>query len=230
MNRLLDAVRMTVVAVLTTFTCANPGRAQVIIEPVGIESTTSPTLVSDPDPAVAFSNPADADLAVGIDHVVVVDNWQIVVYDKATFEEDPEEAEAERFDIRWEDGFWRTTWPNWPTTPADDQVVFDPRVIYDIYNNVFWIVAQEYIPTDSPTGIWFNIAVAEDPTGPWEIYRLDARTWRTTLRRTTSLMGIYSTSPTSPWTRTTCTSAHGPGAALALSWSRHPFGSSARRN
>jgi hypothetical protein len=70
-------------------------------------------------PDVRFDTPADADVAVGLGEVVVVDNWQIVVYSKADFEVDPEDAELARYDLRWENGFWSS---HWTSPPADAQV------------------------------------------------------------------------------------------------------------
>lgn len=135
--------------------------------------TTSPIVQESTLPK--FDVPADADLAVGGLHVVVVDNYQIHVYTKSTFDPQNDPSWTDEFDLRYASGFFSDL-VQAPETFAP----FDPRVIYDIADDRYWIVAMDYIPAGgSASQVHFNIAVSEDgdATGTWYKFRLDARAW-----------------------------------------------------
>ena len=136
---------------------------------VGAHVTQSPQLQQN-----VFDVPADCDIAVGAYEVVAIDNHQISVWTKASFDpSNPNPTQAiSPYPLRGQSGFWASEGANTP---------FDPRVIYDMFDARFWIVACEYTPQagQNPSEIHFCVAVTEtaDPTGSWHRFRLDIRDW-----------------------------------------------------
>lgn len=114
--------------------------------------------------------PGDPDIAVGPNHVMVVSNTKVAVYAKGSFAAgDPPIASWPMFDDIGTSGFWDSVGAETP---------FDPEVLYDPFDDRFWVMAMEYFHV-VPTRNWFDIAVSasSDPTDGWHLYRLDAIAW-----------------------------------------------------
>lgn len=126
---------------------------------VGIEVNTSPTISG------SFDVPADAEIAVGWDKVVVIDNDEISVWSKPTGTGTP--VRLDTFQMRDNPvSFWDSQGADAP---------FDPRAVYDPVEDRFWLLAMEYLG-GSPPEAYFYVAVTQtgDPTGTWNKFRFDA--------------------------------------------------------
>jgi hypothetical protein len=100
--------------------------------------------------------PPDADLAVGLNHIVAVVNGQIALFDK-------QGNNLSRQNMAGAQGFW--------AAQGAGGWVFDPETHYDEHEHRYWIVACE----QNGSASFYNLAVSagSDPTGPWHKYRID---------------------------------------------------------
>lgn len=103
--------------------------------------------------------PPDPYIAAGVDHVVVVVNSRLAVYDK---EGSPEFVEY------LSDWFSDVHPPNFLNEP------FDPRVIFDHHANHFVIIA---VARDADQASYYLLSVSQtsDPNGQWWNYRMNAK-------------------------------------------------------
>lgn len=100
--------------------------------------------------------PPDADLAVGLHHIVTIVNGQLAVFDR-------------NGNVQWRRnlagamGFW--------VTLGAGGWLFDPEAHYDEHSHRFWVIACEQTGSAS----YYNLAVSatHDPTGDWYKYRIN---------------------------------------------------------
>jgi hypothetical protein len=99
--------------------------------------------------------PPDTDGAVGQDKLLVTLNNNYVIEQKS-------------------DGAVLST-VSMPTFwgPAGAVLPFDPKTLYDPYNNR-WIVSAVCEPQSASSSILFGISDTSDPSGAWHLYRVDA--------------------------------------------------------
>jgi hypothetical protein len=105
--------------------------------------------------------PPDTNLAVGRNHVVVATNDDWAIYDRNG-------NEQFRVDIN---DFLGTT-----------DFLFDPRAVYDPWNDRFLILYLRSRGSNSSQGSWWTLMISDDanPFGNWWIYDLNARLDATT--------------------------------------------------
>ena len=104
------------------------------------------------------TRPPDPDVAVGPNHVVVVTNVLIAVYDKS----------GSLLKIACLDAWFGNV-----HDPAADGGIFDPRVAYDPHEGRWIVIALARL--GSPQRSWYLVSVSQtsDPTGPWWNWRLE---------------------------------------------------------
>ncbi len=102
-----------------------------------------------------FTIPPDTMGAVGIDKIVSAVNNNIVVHDKAT---------GNRLSVVSLSSFWTSTGATG---------VFDPRIIYDPYNNR-WIVAAVSSAQSANSSVLIGISDNSDPQGTYTLFRFIA--------------------------------------------------------
>ncbi|MCA9300840.1 MAG: hypothetical protein KDA28_17340 [Phycisphaerales bacterium] len=100
--------------------------------------------------------PPDPEMAVGMNHVVVMTNGEIAFFDKSG-------TNLFRDQIEGGGGFWGTL--------GAGGFVFDPECHYDAHHDRFWAMACERTGGRS----YYLVAVSDDgnPVGTWYRYRLD---------------------------------------------------------
>lgn len=99
-----------------------------------------------------FTIPPDTMGAVGIDKVVSAVNNNIVVHDKAT---------GNRLSVVSLSAFWTSTGATG---------VFDPRILYDPYNNR-WIVAAVSNAQTANSSVLIGVSTNSDPQGTYTLFR-----------------------------------------------------------
>ncbi len=101
-------------------------------------------------------NPADNNLAVGQQNVITSNNAGIVIFDKTgTQLTQPTSLQ--------------TFFGNPPDSP------FDPRVIYDEYLHLFWVVAISKNSTNMTSTIFVALSNQEDATAGFKIFSMDGK-------------------------------------------------------
>ncbi|HEV2704507.1 MAG TPA: lamin tail domain-containing protein [Pyrinomonadaceae bacterium] len=103
-------------------------------------------------PSGTFTIPPDTTGAVGIDKVVTHVNNNYVVHDKTT---------GARLSVVSIDAFWASTGATG---------VFDPRVLYDRYNNR-WLVAAVSNAQTANSSVLVGISNTSDPQGTYTLFR-----------------------------------------------------------
>ena len=104
------------------------------------------------------TRPPDPDIAVGPNHVVVVTNVLIAVYNKS----------GSLLKIACLDAWFGNV-----HNPASDGGIFDPRVAYDPHEGRWIVIALARL--GSPQKSWYLVSVSQtsDPTGAWWNWRLE---------------------------------------------------------
>jgi hypothetical protein len=98
----------------------------------------------------------DPHMAVGPDHVAVIDNAQLSFFDK-------DGTNTLRHEIGGPEGFWKKQ--------GARDFVFDPEVLYDPYSGRFMAVASD-CPVQAGRGFYlFAVSAGPDPNGSWHKYR-----------------------------------------------------------
>lgn len=124
----------------------------------GAVKSAAPNIVSsfDGNPATGW-NPPDCNIAVSDEFIVAAVNSEFRVYNKAG---------AELANHLLGTFFSKVV--------EAGSKVFDPRLIYDHYNQRFVLIVAATL--QSPQKSWLGIAVSKtpDPTGSWMIYAMDA--------------------------------------------------------
>ncbi len=103
-------------------------------------------------PVGSFTIPPDTTGAVGIDKVVTHVNNNYVVHDKTT---------GARLSVVSIDAFW---------APTGATGVFDPRVLYDRYNNR-WLVSAVANAATPNSSVLIGISNTSDPQGTYTLFR-----------------------------------------------------------
>ncbi|MBI1742902.1 hypothetical protein HYR54_07520 [Candidatus Acetothermia bacterium] len=106
-----------------------------------------------------FHHPADPVIAVGPNHIVVVVNSTLVVYDKSKFE------------------LQRTSLANWFANVCNGCQPFDPRIAYDLQEGHWLMLVIARNENANPQESWYLLSVSQttDPTGAWWNYKLPGR-------------------------------------------------------
>ncbi len=100
--------------------------------------------------------PPDTHGAVGLNHLMVVHNGRVRIQSKAG-------SLISNVSLV---GFWASL----PNAPAD---VFDPKVLYDPYSGR-WVLTAVAERRSAGSSVMMGVSQTSDPTGNWNIYRVDA--------------------------------------------------------
>ncbi|MBI3895259.1 MAG: hypothetical protein HY313_04955 [Acidobacteria bacterium] len=122
---------------------------------------TAPSLTPSPAPAIGFQAlgdddtviPPDTQGAAGPNHLMVTLNSQVRVQNKS----------GGILSTVLLDSFWSSTGAT---------VVFDPKLTYDPFNNR-WIFAAVSNPQSANSSVLIGASQTSDPTGNWNLYRVD---------------------------------------------------------
>ena len=135
-----------------------PGREKLALPIGGIDN-----LAATVNPGTQFAGmtmngfyPPDPDVAVGKSHIVQVVNSSFAIYSK-----DGTKQLEQGFDI-----FLKG---------AETFFLYDPRVIYDRFNDRFVMIVHELIMSPKVSKMWVAISDDGDPNGRWNCYRLEAK-------------------------------------------------------
>ncbi|HUQ34104.1 MAG TPA: DUF4214 domain-containing protein [Pyrinomonadaceae bacterium] len=119
--------------------------------------------IASPAPASSFPAsddtgrfPPDTHGAVGLNHLMVVHNGRVRIQDRAG-------NVLSNFSLV---GFWASV----PNPPSD---IFDPKVLYDPYANR-WMMTSIATRSSAASSILIGVSQTSDPTGNWNLYRVDA--------------------------------------------------------
>ena len=104
-------------------------------------------------------NPSDTHGAVGLEHIVELNNGQYKVYDKDTG------AEVQSSTINQ---FWLDAGVN----ILPDEFTFDPRVLYDPFSDR-WFAAGAYLLSNDDTPFLVAVSNDSDPTQGWTGFEID---------------------------------------------------------
>lgn len=123
---------------------------------VSIESAVPVSGVKFPGLSMNGWYPADPDIAVGPSHIVEVVNSSIAIFDKAGV------------------NTFTQTFATMFAGLAQTGNIFDPKVIYDRYNNRFVLVVIEKQTSPKISKILVAISDDADPNGVWHRYRFES--------------------------------------------------------
>ena len=174
-SKRLSSITLGVMKGETTLLMPAPGTIQEVEVPVAPESNSVSTsadiglpLMASPAPAQSFQGefdeamgggssgvftiPPDTMGAVGIDKIITSLNNNIVIQDKAT---------GARINVTGLSTFWAS---------AGGSGVFDPRVLYDPYNNR-WIVAAVSNAQSANSSVLIGVSQTSDPQGAYSLFR-----------------------------------------------------------
>lgn len=137
-------------------------------EPQSLSGEPNAPLVASPPPASTFkarddnqtSIPPDTNGAVGPSHLVVALNTEIVIQSRTG-------AVIQSMSL---DSFWAGMPGPWSFTGGP--ATFDPRVLYDPYNNR-WIMTVTADGDQPTSAILVAVSKTSDPTGQWNRYKVD---------------------------------------------------------
>jgi hypothetical protein len=120
-------------------------------------------LVASPAPSASFKAsddtgrfPPDTHGAVGLNHLMVVHNGRVIIQNKTG-------GVISSVSLV---GFWATL----PNAPTD---IFDPKVLYDPYANR-WMMTASAERRLAGSSVMMAVSQTSDPTGNWNVYRVDA--------------------------------------------------------
>jgi hypothetical protein len=127
------------------------------------QSITTGTNLSSPAVSASFLAsddngrfPPDTHGAVGPNHLVVVHNGRVRIQNRA----------GNIVSTVSLTGFWSSL----TNTPTD---IFDPKILYDPYGNR-WMMTSVAERTSAASSVLIGVSQTSDPTGTWNLYRVDA--------------------------------------------------------
>ena len=131
-------------------------------EPAGPPPEREPTVVLSPAPAASFAAlgdnntriPPDTMGAVGPNHLMVTLNTEVRVQNRSGTALSTVSLES----------FW---------APTGAVISFDPKLVYDPFGNR-WIFSAVSSPASADSSVLIGASQTSDPTGSWNLYRIDA--------------------------------------------------------
>jgi hypothetical protein len=149
------------------------GKGTFLVSPLGDNPSFPPPFSSPPSsppnssppPSVSFLAleddntriPPDTHGAVGLNHLMVTLNSQVRIQDRTG-------ANLGTVSLQ---SFWSSV------GPFSGVGVFDPKSLYDPYSNR-WIFTACASPRASDSSVLIGVSQTSDPTGNWNLYRVDA--------------------------------------------------------
>ncbi len=114
-------------------------------------------------------NPSDAHGAVGLEHIVEMNNGRFKVYDKDTGDVVQDQfGQLQNIPLTQ---FWSEK-ANTEGVDPENEFAFDPRVLYDPFSER-WFASGAYKLSNEDTPFLVAVSTSSDPTEPWTGFLID---------------------------------------------------------